>query len=208
MPISDEHSIIFLHIPKTGGSTIENLLDIREAGDNFFCGTYVTSDITPQHYPYKKLRSLVPPGKWDTYFKFTIVRNPWERLVSTYFNNKRGINTFEAFVRLLAGLFEQHPGLHDGNVDGCKVVQRYSLGHVLPQHLFIGEGVEVFRFENFQDVAKMLLKRIGTEKPIEHCMRSRHEHYSKYYTLELQEIVGHLYKKDIELLGYQFSKSM
>ncbi len=63
----DEHSAIYIHIPKTGGTSVSNALFEKDPG----------------HYFLKRYEQ-VDKVKFESYFKFSIVRHPVDRLVSTY----------------------------------------------------------------------------------------------------------------------------
>ena len=74
--ISTRHRCIFVHIPKTAGTSVEAALGwfteyTRGAQD---------------HRSIRKLREAITPDEFCTYFKFTFVRNPWDRVVSWYKN--------------------------------------------------------------------------------------------------------------------------
>ena len=58
---------IFIHINKTGGSSIERALDLRF-----------------EHMTAREKRVDVGPRRWQTAFKFAFVRNPWARALSHY----------------------------------------------------------------------------------------------------------------------------
>ena len=80
MPYNDQLKTVFLHIPKTGGTTVKRLLGIRQL--NSENPVLIPS---PQHLTCALLRVSMGHEKYDSYFKFTFVRNPWARLVSDYF---------------------------------------------------------------------------------------------------------------------------
>lgn len=67
--ISDEFKCIFVHINKTAGSSIE-----------VFFGEYPRA----QHVVTTKCIEEYGRKKWNKYFKFSVVRNPWDRLLSWY----------------------------------------------------------------------------------------------------------------------------
>ena len=76
MPVSDKYKCILLHVPKTGGSSIEKLI----SPITFFNPKYSPNEkYTPQHLTYSELRAKLPDEKWQTYFKFAFVRNPWDK---------------------------------------------------------------------------------------------------------------------------------
>ena len=71
--ISHEHRCIFVHIPGTGGTTVEHcFLGKDQWHINFF----------EKHCPLSMLRSFPHNCNYDfkNYFKFSIVRHPYERM--------------------------------------------------------------------------------------------------------------------------------
>lgn len=58
---------VFVHVPKTGGTSVAKVLG----------GTYRPSKF-PQHVPYRCIESIGKPG-------FGFIRNPWDRMVSLYY---------------------------------------------------------------------------------------------------------------------------
>lgn len=71
MLISHQARCIFVHVQKTGGTTVEAVLRAH-LPDAQYLGF--------KHDPAAWHRAAVP--EWDRYFKFAFVRNPWDRLVS------------------------------------------------------------------------------------------------------------------------------
>src|SRR5215212_1801647 len=70
----EEPKFIFIHIQKTGGVSISNLL-------RRYIPT-TTRGRGPRHITARRaLRQVENPGD---YFNFAFVRNPWDRLVSWY----------------------------------------------------------------------------------------------------------------------------
>ncbi|MFO8053169.1 MAG: sulfotransferase family 2 domain-containing protein [Candidatus Omnitrophota bacterium] len=75
MLISHTYKFIFLHIPKTAGSSVAATLKRNlNKNDLLLC----------PHTKAVRLK-LTAKDKWKDYFKFTFVRNPWDRMVSAYF---------------------------------------------------------------------------------------------------------------------------
>jgi chondroitin 4-sulfotransferase 11 len=68
MPISAKQRAIFVHIPKNAGTAVLHALGMGKNEGHVPWFTYERMD----------------PRKWRKYFKFAIVRNPWERVVSNY----------------------------------------------------------------------------------------------------------------------------
>jgi hypothetical protein len=157
-------------------------------------------------------RAIFDAGEFESYFKFAFVRDPWDRLVSAYRFIMDGggqvahdlemqakikpYNNFGDFVRS----WLVPSGLEDGI-------------HFLPQHTFIclPDGTVpldfIGRFEMLAEDFSHVARKLGVHKPLQHLNGSRRTHCSDYYDAETVEIVASLYKRDIELLGYDFDNA-
>ena len=203
MPISFHHKILFIHIPKTGGQSFERLLQIPMKKENFFTTiTEYHSGTAPaqQHLHYQQLKSLVSPEVWK-FEKIAFTRNPWDRLLSTYFWHNRGFETFDQLVHFIDQLF------HDYTPETIVQYPQYAkhfCAHFVPQSLFVGPDVQVFRFENYRDEVEKIKSRLGIKGEIPHDHQTSHQHYSHYYTDETKAIVERLYFEDIQQFGYSF----
>lgn len=205
MPIIHPHKIILVHIPKTGGQSIYKPFGFVKKHDNLWgeVGNYDQS-----HFTAKEIRNRVSYDIFNGYLKVAVVRNPFDRLVSEYFYKRVGdtrlINvkkkSFEDFIYELQ------------NIDLSKYTQRES-SHFKPQNEFIFENYsgatisirlvdKIFRYENFKDVKHFIKELTGQDTPW--LNRTKHNHYRSYYNLKTREIVGNIYKKDLELFDYRF----
>ena len=83
--ISHSKKFIFIHIPKTGGSSIEIVLKefINENCNIMGENTYFYPDI--KHYTATELLNRYGENKFNDYLKFCVIRNPWDRLLSLYY---------------------------------------------------------------------------------------------------------------------------
>lgn len=177
--ISHKYKFIFIQIPKTGTSSIKAVLNPFIEGNTFDA---------IRHADYAEIARSYP-NQLIEYFKFSFVRNPWDRIVSYYFfQKKRGkINnklTFEDF--LLA------PG-------GSVVKPQCDWVHQLNSYSFVG------RFENFQEDFDIVCEKIGIpRKELPHENETKHKHYTEYYNDKMREIVAKKCAKDIEYFGYEF----
>lgn len=190
---------IYIHIPKTAGTSIASAI-------------YKSQSIGHGHYSYDEfLREDV--DFYNRSFKFAFVRNPWDRLVSSYFYlssppkwvgnrttlvseyiNSRADN-FLDFVKLLS-------------VD--KRMQRWI--HMLPQSKFVikeGKLMVDFigRFENLAEDIMVIAKKLDlNDVEVPHINKSKvREHYSTFYDQYSIDFVSHFYAQDIEFFKYDYS---
>ena len=71
--VSDSHKLVFVHIQKTGGITVDRLLNERIPDLRGLVARHAFAS-----------QGMDQLNEWDEYFKFAFVRNPWDRLVSWY----------------------------------------------------------------------------------------------------------------------------
>ena len=89
MPVSHKYKVIFVHIPKTGGTALEYHLGMHENLLKVGLETTATHNSNSslfgnevQHYTAVEIRNLLGSNIFDHYEKFSIIRNPYERFIS------------------------------------------------------------------------------------------------------------------------------
>jgi hypothetical protein len=83
MLISHEHKFIFIHIGKTGGTSIEKVL-CNFLGIRFETTKRDENGEWWKHIWAKGMREKVGPEVWNNYFTFAFVRNPYDMILSLY----------------------------------------------------------------------------------------------------------------------------
>jgi chondroitin 4-sulfotransferase 11 len=78
MPLSRFYKCIFVHIPKTAGTSVEKILNTGTEAD-----FYSTKAPTLQHLTWLELKNKLT-FDYSNFYKFAIVRNPYDRIVSEY----------------------------------------------------------------------------------------------------------------------------
>ncbi|MDO6461492.1 sulfotransferase family 2 domain-containing protein [Granulosicoccaceae sp. 1_MG-2023] len=199
-----EHGFVFIHIPKTGGNSIRNALC---PGDgvyaHFTADKYVESGVNLQRY-----------------FVFTVARNPWDRFVSAYayLNAGGGISLdgsdldlrfSEKYLRPYESFGDFVKALRDQPKFRRKVL---AWPHFRPQYEFVyssaGRSIVdyVAKFEKLADEYVYISKKLslGETDGLKVINSSDRRDYRSYYDDETRQIVAELYRKDIELFGYEF----
>lgn len=125
MIISAARRYVFVHIPKTGGTALTLALEARAAADDILIGDTPKAQrrrarlksLQPagrlwKHSTLADIDGIVTPAQLDDWFILTLVRNPWDRLVS-YWHWLRGQGFDHPAVALAKGLefsaFLNHP---------------------------------------------------------------------------------------------------
>jgi hypothetical protein len=215
--ISDLHKTIFIHIPKTGGASVEKILwpDISKRSTkhlwqgliNKYHNKYQTGGL--QHLHAEQIRKEIGVCRYKEYFKFTIVRNPWERTISQFFYLKKKDDLLEFIGLKRTNSLKEY--LHK--------IQRKLHVQWESQYnfLFDSDGISrvdyIGRFENLKKDIIVALLEINKQQDVEldltnfkmpHLNKGYHDHYSAYYDDESKEMVAQIYSQDISVFGYQF----
>lgn len=191
-----EHQCIFIHIPKAAGISV---------------GRGLFGQLTGHHRPISGYQLILSRQEFETFFKFTFVRNPWDRLASA-FHFLKGGGLHEADARWAAEHLAPYPDF-EAFVTGW-VTRRnvHSWVHFKPQYTYLClPGQRTLRvnfigfYENLAHDYEALRQHLGTGAPLkaENVTRVQRD-YRDLYTYEMQKIVADVYREDIERLGYTF----
>jgi hypothetical protein len=207
--ICHKNKVIFIHIPKCAGSSVETAFGVKPFSleyPNFsnLTGWDRVNGIFLQHTSVNDLfeYNLVDKEKIDNFYKFTIVRNPWDRALSSYLSliNDTKINdTFENFI-FKKGKYK--------NVLTIKNIN-YRGDYLKSQTYYIENnyGVEMDSIIKFESLFKVndVLKNVGLNKTLPHINKTYNKDSYKYFYRKnpsFIDMVSEVYKKDIEAFNY------
>jgi chondroitin 4-sulfotransferase 11 len=196
MPLSAKHKIIFLHIAKNAGTS--------------FCKAL---DMVPNHHRWRYYKKN-HPKEWSAFNKFAIVRNPFDRVVSSYEYAKMETSRWHSargakyktkhldYDLLISKSFKETLNILINHPDKLK---HQGWG---PQHVYICNSTgdimvdKILRFESLnEDFSKFFEGySLDTVNP------SNRKHYTEYYDDETKQIVAEKYAKDIEYFNYKFGE--
>ena len=225
MIVSDEHQFIFIHIPRTAGTSIERSLCEAMGIENWcsFIGesrevvrSFGELDKIPdlyddphrkkyegaKHLRAKELKRLVGQSVWESYFKFTFVRNPWGRSLSSYRKMRKGMHPAKRILFPDTKFFFNQ---------GLKVKYDLLRRSGAQQIDFIadekGEIIVDFvgKFEDVHGDFKTVCNKIGIKTKLcdSHDATNSHKYRDQYYEWG-REIVAHAKADDIRHFGYSF----
>jgi len=178
----------FIHINKSGGSSIEKALHLPI-----------------RHRTVLQYKEELGAIRWDKLFKFSVVRNPWDKVVSHYHyrvaTNQTGMGvnpmSFADWVR--AAYRDRNPAFYD------KPMMFMAQTEWLVDETGSIDVDYVARFENLSaDFRRAceLLHRPVVELP--HEKKSVRRDFRFYYDSETMQIVADVFRKDLENFHYSF----
>lgn len=202
--ISHKYKCIFIHIQRTAGTSIEDWVYGKDWWDVHKHTKHLLASQAKQIYK----------EYWDEYFKFSFVRNPWDRTVSmlrfkNFFGvdvNNNGIININRHKNRNGFPFtvEKRFNKYDHLIDDSNHEEYCVYGNILDEELdFVG------RFENLYEDLEYIRDRLKIEKPFnkdkkEAKTKNRKENYRKHYDETAKNEVYDLYYKDIIKYNYHF----
>jgi hypothetical protein len=159
-----------------------------------------------EHFSAQMIREKIPRSTWDTYFNFTIVRHPYDRIVSSFY-----------FVRKMVPRLK-HRRYHD--LDDFDQYIRYRAGDINTNWSFYTENDKslvdfIVRFEKMEEDLEIVSERIGLQHNLYDDMKNIHTKNSfrpkgsrpeKLLTKRHKAIIDELCSKEMELCGYNREK--
>ena len=197
MIISHDLKLIFIHVHRTGGTSIMNTL--KACSPN-------SLEVISQHGNAKSKEKQFLDDFKD-YYKFGFVRNPWDRILSWYlllnagnkYSQEELKTNFEHFLKVeIIPMYEHDPYFHTNQFD-------YFTDD--NDNLLVDK---IGRYENYDDDLRTILREAGqTTKVIptlnatQQCIIDR----SVLFTDKSRQLIKEICKKDIEYFGYHFYRS-
>jgi Sulfotransferase family len=201
MRISHKHKFIYISKPKSASESIRQALDEYSdifSDENFLSPYY-------HHTTLRQLKKHFNEMGWDfnSYFKFTSLRNPWDMVVSLYFYAKTDINGLE--------FWHNSPDYEPQKLMSFKkwiLKGKADWFYTLPNFILDDNGNNlvdcVVRVENLNSDLELVAHKLGIKINCPHVNKTCHKKYSEYYDGDTKEIIAKVFKFDIEYGGYEF----
>jgi len=193
--------IIFIHNSLTGGKSISRAFG-QPDGEKRFRGNVIGA-----HATATETKAVMGEEEWNRHWSFSVVRNPWDRMVSMLHHYRRTPKLQKhwggrwrdvyAVTHDLRSFVHFYPPTLYGQSGGIRTPQLYWT-----------QGVdEVFKFEEIHTTLAEAMRERGysgeittsyptIDKPI--------RPYQDYYDEDLKNVVAEYYRDDIEAFGYSF----
>lgn len=217
MLLSMKHNFLFVHIAKTGGTSVRAALQPLRWSDPWYYAQFVCSRLShlsghrigskfPRHARIVAAAEMLPQDMFTKLFKFAMVRNPWDLQVSSYHHIRRerpqlleNIRDFDQFIRWKLDPERTYQFHLDTSIQS-------QLDYLVGLH---GELLVDFigHYESLEQDFAHICRRLGIENlrlPHKREARDRKPDYREYYSDALRELVGEYFRRDIDGLGYRF----
>jgi hypothetical protein len=216
MLLSLRYNFLFVHIAKTGGTSIRVALRRYKWKDPYRILLFLCSRMSaltghrlgcrfPRHAKIVAAYEMLPRELFVKLFKFAFVRNPWDLQVSSYHHILRErphllerINDFETFLRWKLDPERPYQFIVDTSIE----LQSDYLIDLRGKSLidFVG------RYENLEEDFKEACRRIGIRPPkLPHRRKAKDRSaYREYYNDETARLISEHFRRDIEMFGYDF----
>jgi hypothetical protein len=220
MLCSHVKKFIYLKTIKTAGTSVEIFFEKYCCPPQIYSESHATNEIITEdgiigyrggnpdgarfynHMPAENVRELLGDDIWNSYYKFCVVRNPFDKVVSMFWmrlnEEDRNYLTNAPFEQVRLKFFE---------------FASHSLNFPLDQNIFMINGkpiVDFFiKFESLTDDIRVVCNHLELDMPIEKLgnyksdSRTRKEHFSQYYDSGLADLVSNYYAWEIEKFNYK-----
>lgn len=205
--ICHHYKCIFIHVQRTGGTTIERWLQGEDQWNIHHNYKHITSGYA---------RDRAYPEFYNDYFKFAFVRNPYDHVLSqlivagSYQWRHLGTNIETPDESLLRLNNEQYTNIH---CIGGSVINDYDESANLKpncvyQNIFSAGIDKVYKFEEYDAAIDDIAKTLGIESPsgklLKHGERSEGERRTINELKQKDfEMINELYGSDFEEYGYE-----
>ena len=216
MLISHRYKFIFMRTEKTAGSSVSAAL-VDALGEDVIApnmGRPAWARYSPIHHgalkrklpqyfglhshaTAKQARLVFGSEVFDSYFKFAVERNPWERQVSLYTHRQikknKSTETFDKDMRSFAYRNTEYVKLNNWSI--------YAIGNTVAVD-------QIIKYENLNselsELLEMLKIKAEVTLPRLRAYKPDRKHYSQYYSEISRNMIKRWYEKEIQYSGYSF----
>jgi hypothetical protein len=183
--VDHKRKFIFVHIPKTAGTSVKNALKLPSKGADHSVPTY-----------------MVHKKTWEKYYTFAIVRNPIKRFISSY--------NYHTGSDYQGSLINKYPDLHSFSIEKYFKLVSKDPNFLTPQseyvrHHFSDKPMDMIcRFENLNEDMRKVFKKLKIKAELPHLNISKgSKEHPILKNKSFMKKVLKFYKEDFKVLDYE-----
>ncbi len=217
MLLSHRYQFLYVHIAKTGGTSVRAALNKLRWRDPLYYLTFPAHKISamtghklglkfPRHSHIIAAKEMLPAEYFDSLFKFAFVRNPWDLQVSSFHHIQRerpevmnGITDFNEFMRWKFN--PERP--YQYHIETSLSLQSDYLVDLHGNNLLSFTG----KYENLQSDFDSICKQLNINSqvlPTRRVASDRKSDYRQYYQDDTAELVAQHFARDCSMFDYHF----
>jgi hypothetical protein len=218
MQLRLDYRFIFVHIPKTAGTSIEGILtalpprpiplDLRVAHRLYRATTGRRYRPVPKHAKAMEIRRWVGHYAWHRSFSFAVIRNPWDLMVSSYFwwlQKSQKWDAFRGHTEKIKAMkdFREFMQSEYGQ-RRLNLVETDLMDYLTDQK---GKCIVDFiaRFERLEEDWATICGKIALKNPgLQQLNKSERQDYHLYYDQASRDVVAKRFERYIDQFGYTF----
>ena len=199
----------FIHITKCAGTSIEDAGKKQNILWGRFHTEYNINDPIETRAPWHKLFPLLDSSIINKYDWFTVVRNPYDRILSEYYCNHTGINSYK--LKPTSYKVEHNKEQMNVYLIG-KILNRSNKGgHFVEQYKYLHptKKIHILKFENLNEELTKLTNtyNISNIELVKVNERSTDDDINLFtvgdFSDELILLINTVYAKDFSTFGYK-----
>lgn len=240
MIISHKNKFIFIKPTKVASTSVEiNLAqqcgpqDIvtpisdyrQDSDDDKYDHKPINYDGFENHTTPKEVQKKIDSSVWNDYFKVTIVRNPWDNIVSKYWQLvkqksfrdqfeiiRKSLNWRQLLSLRFKWLLSNLKSKNKSTWDFYLLVNNFPVEFTNTRYYFSDQGEPLMdyyiRYENLDEDYKTVCHKLGITYKIlpktKSKQRKEKKHYSTYFNDHIRDLVKEIYKRELDYFGYKF----
>ena len=199
MVICHNKKCIFIHIPKTAGTSIQQFINDNDRNPVILTG--VQDGRSRRHFGALDIKLLFP-DLFNKYYKFSFVRNPYDRLLSEYYwckipnvGYKFGKTKME-FLNYVSQVIKQKA--YFTNIFHDHFIPQYKFLYNSQNQLLVNN---LFKYEHLDSAIEFIKKKLHINQNLQQLNITTVEKTD--WSDEEKEIIYELYKKDFMYFQYK-----
>ncbi|NDY96275.1 sulfotransferase family 2 domain-containing protein [Wenzhouxiangella limi] len=218
MPVNHKYELVFIHIPKSAGSSIEMFLKESSSEPWDLWGKIHDDERLLSRYPHATkvtrkspdrikglpradvyhhliaadVREIIGAERYSAYKRFCVIRNPWDRLVSFYEYGRQRGGLMETKSKTFKEWFFNRP-------ISPQILPYISIDGA------VDSGMTMIRFDDLNQELRTFFHSLGlTWSTKVHEKKTKRLSYHNYYDSEMQKHLARECQADIEFFGFSF----